>query len=232
MSKIVPAILEQNLSDIVLKLKQVSGLVDLVQIDICDGDFVPSKTYASAGERRSLSALANNTHKRGLALELDMMVDFDCTGCMTKWSQVLAEAKPEKVIFHLGSTYRWDELFTRIRSATKNKKVPFTCGLAIRISHTRAEVRKVLESHSEFEYIQLMGINKVGHSGQRLAPEVYDRIKRLRRAFPDVPIQIDGGVKLANANELVSVGATRLGMNSGLYKTKNIKETVEIVNDM
>jgi len=57
MNKVVPAILEQNLSDIVSKLKQVSGLVDLVQIDICDGDFVPSVTYGHKGDKRSVKAL-------------------------------------------------------------------------------------------------------------------------------------------------------------------------------
>jgi len=110
--------------------------------------------------------------------------------------------------------------------------MPFKCGLAVRISHTRAEIRKILEAHSEFEYIQIMGIKKVGHSGQKLSPEIFERIKRLRRAFPDTPIQIDGGVKLSNAQELLDSGATGLGMNSGLYKTKNIEESIATVNTM
>jgi len=230
--QVIPAILESELSEIKSKLRRVRGLVDTVQIDICDGEFVPSTTYAYKGDRRSVTALINAAKKNTVACEFDMMVNFDCTGCMTRWSSVLAATKPDKVVFHMGSTYRWDELFTRIRYGDDKKKIPFTCGLAVRIDHTRAEIRKTLESHSEFEYIQLMGIERVGHSGQKLSPKVFDRITKLRRSFPDMPIQIDGGVKESNALELINAGATLLGMNSGIYKTKDISSTIEQVRTM
>ncbi len=223
---VVPAILESDLQQIQNKIKTVTGLVSLVQVDICDGEFVPSKTYGSNGDARSIHAIVNNAHKKNLAVELDMMVNFDCTGCMTRWSKVLAQSRPDRVVFHAGSTYRWDELFSRIRNTTESRDVPFVCGLAVRLDHTRNEIRKILESHDEFQYIQLMGIERVGHSGQKLSPNVFNRIKRLRRAFPDMPIQIDGGVKLSKAEQLVQAGATHLGMNSGLFKTKNIKATI------
>lgn len=209
------------------KMKRVQGMVRIVQVDICDGDFVPSTTYASSGRLESVRALVEEAQDKNLELELDMMVDLDQTGVMTRWSQTLAQARPKRVVFHLGSTYRWDELFSRIRSHSKQGKVPFACGLAIRLDHTRREVRKALENYGEFSYIQIMGIEKVGYSGQKLSPKVYDRIRRFRRAFPDMDIQIDGGVKGEHAEKLIAAGANRLGMNSGLFAHKDIKQFLQ-----
>lgn len=224
--RVIPAILEQRKDAIVGKMRRVSGLVGMVQVDICDGEFVPSRTYASTGRVESVAAVIAEGRRHALEVELDMMVDLDQSGVMTRWCQVLTETKPARVVFHLGSTYRWDELFRRIRGHTKKNRLPFECGLAIRIDHTRSEVRKVLENYSEFSYIQIMGIEHVGFSGQKLSPKIYDRIRRFHRAFPDMPIQIDGGVKEAHAEKLLNAGASRLGMNSGLYNERDVEQTI------
>ena len=72
-----------------------------------------------------------------------------------------------------------------------------------------------------------MGIKKVGYSGQKLSPLIYDRIKKIRRMYSDIDIAIDGGVKPVHAPKLFASGATRLGMNSGLFSTPDIKAVIE-----
>jgi ribulose-phosphate 3-epimerase len=229
-SRIVPALLETRYHAITSKVARIAGLVPIIQVDITDGKFVPSITYGRSGKVSVIKHLVHTVYKHKLQVELDLMIDLDQPKAMTRWSDALVQAKPDRVVFHLGSTYRWDELFERLRHKTKQTKLPFTCGLAVRISHTRNEIRKVLEAHSEFEYIQLMGIEKVGYSGQSLSPKVYERIRRIRRAFPDMPIQIDGGVKEANAPKLFTAGADRVGMNSGLFKSDDIADVIDRVN--
>ncbi|MFW0871152.1 MAG: hypothetical protein ACKKL4_01705 [Patescibacteria group bacterium] len=230
--RILPAILEKRYSSIVSRMKRISTLVSTVQVDITDGNFVPSHTYASSGRVASVEKIRNIAKQLGLKLELDMMVDLDQPKVMTRWSSTLIEASPDRVVFHLGSTYRWDELFDRLHTKSKSTSLPFRCGLAVRLSHTRNEIRKVLESHSEFEYIQIMGIEKVGYSGQALSPKVYDRIRRIRRAFPDIPIQIDGGVKEVHISKLIQAGADRLGMNSGLFESQDIGGLLERAKEL
>ncbi len=44
MSQIIPAILPKNQTDLSTKVKKLLGLVSYVQVDVCDGVFVPSKT--------------------------------------------------------------------------------------------------------------------------------------------------------------------------------------------
>jgi ribulose-phosphate 3-epimerase len=229
-ARTLPAILEKRLAAIASKMRKVSNLVDIVQVDITDGQFVPSRTYARSGKVSAIKQIITHAKQNKLALELDLMVDLDQPKAMTRWSDALVQNKPDRVVFHLGSTYRWDELFERLHTKSKQSQLPFSCGLAVRLSHTRSEIRKVLESHSEFEYIQIMGIEKVGYSGQTLSPKVYDRIRKIRRAFGDMPIQIDGGVKERQAQRLLEAGADRLGMNSGLFKSGDIAGVIERID--
>ena len=133
--------------------------------------------------------------------------------------------KPTRVIFHLGSTYRWDELFTHLEQATRGRGLPFECGLAVRIDSTRREIAKTYDEHP-FSFIQIMGIKRVGYSGQQLSPDIYDRIKKIRRMYNDIDISIDGGVKEKHIDDLLNAGATRLGMNSGLFKSKHFDKLV------
>ena len=43
--QILPAILPKNFSEIEDKIALVKGIAPLVQVDICDGKFVPSTTW-------------------------------------------------------------------------------------------------------------------------------------------------------------------------------------------
>ena len=45
MIDIIPAILPKNYEDLKNKIALVRGIVSVVQIDICDGIFVPSKSW-------------------------------------------------------------------------------------------------------------------------------------------------------------------------------------------
>ena len=82
-----------------------------------------------------------------------------------------------------------------------------------------------------FSYIQVMGIDKVGYSGQSLSKRTEQTIRQLTREFPGTTISVDGGVKLENTAELIAAGASQLGVNSGLFKAENIGEQIYKFNN-
>lgn len=219
---IIPALLESRLDGIVRKMFQVSTLTDMIQIDMCDGHFVPAVTYGGNANRRSIASIFRHAQKNVISLELDMMVDLDRSYVMTKWVGLIREYKPDRIIFHLGSTYRWDELFTAL---AVGGQLPCVCGLAVRLDHTSAEIRKVYDNHS-FSFIQVMGIEQVGKSGQPFSNKTYAMVKKIRRMYDSIDIAVDGGVKLSNVEKLKESGATRLGVNSGIFKTRDIAQTM------
>ncbi len=221
--EIIPAILEKSFSKIEKKIKEVEGLVDFVQVDICDGKFVPSKTFASASCKTSFLKLKNITKK--IALELDMMVDLDTKikGRFEKWLRGIERANPKRVVFHFGSTQRWDDVFQFLKKSKILKKVEV--GLAVQIQHKEKDFLKIFEKY-DFDYIQFMGIEKIGYGGQELTAKVYRKIKSFKKKFPKVPVQVDGGVKKWNAKKLLEAGNDRFVSGSGIYKSEDIKKTI------
>ena len=222
--EILPAILEKTFSEIKEKIMQTQDFVDFVQVDICDGKFVPSKTVASTGCHGFFLKLKKITKKVGL--ELDMMVDLDIKikGRFEKWLNAIKISEAKRVVFHFGSTQKWNEIFNFLKTSDILKKVEI--GLAVQIQHKEKDYVKLFEKYN-FDYIQFMGIEKIGYGGQKLTPKVYQKIKSFKKKYPKIPISVDGGVKIENAKKLKEAGATRLVSGSGLFKAENIETRIK-----
>lgn len=222
-NEVVPAVLEKDFSKIEKKIKQVEGLVKTVQVDICDGKFVPSKTFASAGCEDSFLKLKKVTKEVGL--ELDMMVDFDAKikNRFEKWLNSVSKACPERVVFHIDSTKRWDEVFEFMKKK-ENKKIKV--GLGIKIQNTSKEIDYLLEKYN-FDYVQFMGIEKIGFGGQKISPKVFKKIENFVKKYPEIFVQTDGGVKIENALKLKKSGVCSFVSGSGIYKSENIEKRIK-----
>jgi len=196
--RIFPSILEQTRQAIQDKLDLTPQEIKEVQIDICDGVFVPSKTYGSSG---TLHLHKARRRKRFL-------------------SQIKA-IHPERIILHYGVTDDWGSVFTCL---AHRGRLDMEVGIGVHIKHNNQKVYDLLDTYP-FSFIQVMGIEEVGYSGQPFSKKTYAKIKALRKRYPKMPISVDGGVKIKNAKKLLEAGATRVCPNSGLFKTENIQET-------
>ena len=68
MQRVIPAILEQSVSDIQEKLDRVAAFVELVQIDIADGLFVPEEAMNDPGVLELIQTTA--------AIDLHLMIEL------------------------------------------------------------------------------------------------------------------------------------------------------------
>ncbi len=84
MIEIVPAILPPDFMDLSSKLAHVRGVTKFVQIDICDGEFVPSSTWPY-GDPDSFSAILSE--EEGMPFWQEFQFEFD-----------LMVARPEEVV--------------------------------------------------------------------------------------------------------------------------------------
>jgi len=222
--KVVPAILEQDFIKIESMFNNVSGIVNVVQVDVCDGKFVPSKTFGSAGHEDSfiqLHKLANGTE---LCIELDMMVDLDAdiNSMFDKWMSVVKCSGATRVVFHVGSTVKWGTLFDSL------KEVDIVVGLGIHIDSDRGLVSNLLKDY-DFKFAQVMGIEKVGYGGQSFSDLALDVIQWLQIEFPNLELSVDGGVNLNTAPKLVSAGVTQLTAGSAIFRSDNIEEAIRLL---
>jgi ribulose-phosphate 3-epimerase len=75
-------------------------------------------------------------------------------------------------------------------------------------------------------FVQFMGIAKIGYQGQPFDERVICRIKNLRGAHSEVIISVDGGVNLETAPLLLEAGADRLVVGSAIFESGDIKKTI------
>ena len=220
--ELIPAILENDFKEVEKKINLTEGLTKFVQVDTCDGEFVPSKTIISSASKKSFLKLKKLAEKK-VFLEMDMMVDMKKN--WKKWLDGLEELEPKRIIFHLDSIDDWEDIFEFLKKSKKLRKTEI--GLGIQIKHQcQKEIMPLLEKYP-FKFVQFMGIEKIGYGGQKLTPKVFRKISKLRKLKEKIPISVDGGVKNFNAQKLKEKGTTRLVAGSGFFGADNLKERLK-----
>lgn len=71
----------------------------------------------------------------------------------------------------------------------------------------------------EIEGVMLMSVWP-GMEGQNFISNTYTKIKKLKESFPNLTVQIDGGIKTDNAREILKSGADILSVGSFISSSK------------
>ena len=66
-----------------------------------------------------------------------------------------------------------------------------------------------------------------GFSGQEFQPAILEKITDLRKKFPDVTIEVDGGINPKTAKQCIEVGADVLISASYIFDSPNLQEAIE-----
>ncbi|MES2226073.1 MAG: hypothetical protein V4480_04690 [Patescibacteria group bacterium] len=232
MSVIIPAILPTSRADLDEKLLQLQGLCTDVQIDIVDGRYVRPASWpysehpATAHEKPELEDDAFSYLGR-LCLEMDLMVERPEIE-IARWiragaSRITVHAETAhnlpRLIRDFKTTYGHDKDFAGLLSF----------GLAIHIGTDISLIEPYLD---HINYVQFMGISSIGKQGEPFDRRVLPKIAAWRRTYPDMPIQVDGGVSLSTAPDLLSAGVSRLIVGSALWRAPNMPEAFKEFTDL
>lgn len=87
-------------------------------------------------------------------------------------------------------------------------------------------VNKYEHLYNACEVVLIRG-NVPGKSGQPLLEQTPQRIAELRRQYPNLSLEVDGGVHAGNINALVDAGADLLAVNSAIFHTADPKKAFE-----
>ena len=200
MGKLAASILAADLAHLADEVKLVEPYADIIHIDIMDGHFVPPIALGTV----SVASLRPWTH---LVLHGHLMVDAP-----ESFFEELAEAGLDVVSFHHEAVGDPEPAIAKARSAGMH------AGVTLNLETPVEEAFPYLE---HIDDLMLMSI-RPGWSGQELNPDVYPRIEAVReevdRRGLTVDVEIDGGVKVENAQRAVDAGATVLVSASGIYK--------------
>ena len=103
MSEIIPAILEKDFNEIKNKLGVLHGRAKTVQIDFCDGVFVPSQTwpFSSGGlDDADFHKIVNEEEGLPYWQEFDFEFDLMVADAVENFD-IFMKLGPKRIIFHL-----------------------------------------------------------------------------------------------------------------------------------
>ncbi|MEI6473688.1 MAG: ribulose-phosphate 3-epimerase [Holophagaceae bacterium] len=197
-----------------LRFIEASG-AQVVHIDVMDGRFVPNITIG-------LPVVESLRKATDLPLDCHLMIveplryaaDFVKAGA--DWVSIHHEADP-----HLHRT------LDAIRKAGGKAGVVLNPGTPVEV---------LVDLVGDFDFVLLMSVNP-GFGGQSFIPRVLDKVRRLDalRTERGVPffIQVDGGVGMKNAGDLVRAGADCLVAGNAVFKADNPKQaTADLLSAM
>lgn len=215
--EIIPAILPKNFREIEEKIELIVGLSPLVQIDICDGKFVPSITWPYWKQDENFEAILRE--ERGMPewekinYEFDLMIDNPTVDDARKW----LSAGAERIVLHYESSKDLTPVLEVLKGLVE-------IGIAINQTTNVEELNKYLD---KIQFVQVMGIRKAGFQGQKFEPNTVNKVKEVKAMFPELKVQVDGGVSLETAPLLKHAGVDRLVVGSALFNSENIVDAYE-----
>ncbi len=214
--EIIPAILPKDYAELEDKASLVLGSVKTVQVDICDGQFVPNATWPYKRHDDTFDKLIKEEDGlpgwEKLNYEIDLMVN-KAEEVVDEW----VSAGATRVIVHA-------EMKGDLALAITKLKDRAEIGLALNIE-TAIDVIEPFKD--EIQFVQCMGIDHIGFQGQKFDEEVINKIKEIKNRFPFLPISVDGGVSLESAPKLIDAGANRLVVGSAIFDSDNVFDAIE-----
>lgn len=220
MGVIIPAVLVPSRKALDDTLSRLSGLVDVVQVDIVDGRFAgpPTWPYSEAEELGILRGANQFPHLGEFKFEVDLMVENpeDQVG---PW----IDAGVERILVHIESVRNMDRVIATMQGYGHEKGFApdlLSLGIALNTDTDTAAIEPYLGAA---DYVQFMGIKTIGKQGQPFDERVLRKIEAFRKAHPGMPVQVDGAVSLETAPALLSAGVDRLCIGSALLKAPDME---------
>lgn len=181
---------------------------DLIHCDAMDGQYVPNFSFGPS----MIRAIRPHTT---LPLDVHMMIDRP-----ERYVEAFAEAGADIITVHQEATIHLHRTLQLIRSTGKK------CGVVLNPATPVYTLENVLE---DVDMVLMMSVNP-GYGGQKFIPKVLDKVRRLRAMIEEaklkVDIEIDGGVGIHNAAEIVDAGANILVAGSAVFDAEDPADVI------
>lgn len=223
MASIVPAVLPSSYEELKESLAFLASIPELarVQIDTVDGLFASPASWPYSLDGNTLSSL----RREGIMLpyldnfeyEIDLMCR-DAENAASDWIALGAS----RLTFHVESLSDISRFLAAVHirygyeEGQEAELISF--GLALDIESDATLLEKHIDN---INYVQFMGIASIGKQGQPFDARVIEKVKHFHNAHPEVPVQVDGGVSIEHAKELIAAGVSDLVIGSAILKASD-----------
>lgn len=188
---------------------------DFIHVDIMDGNYVPNISFGPGivKQLRTLTDIKFDTH---------LMIENP-----ENYIKDFAQSGSDIITIHPATTKHLDRTLNLIKS------YGMKCGIALNPSDDLTSLKYILK---DLYLVLIMSVNP-GFGGQSFIENSLLKIKDLRNIIKDnsydTLIEVDGGVKIDNAQKILDAGADILVSGSGVFKgdiRNNIKKFKELMS--
>ncbi|MBQ1265966.1 MAG: ribulose-phosphate 3-epimerase [Proteobacteria bacterium] len=197
---ISPSLLSANFSKLGEEVAALErGGADWLHFDVMDGRFVPNLSIGIPilESLRKVTRLPIDVHL--MIVEPDSLIDaFAKAGADTLCVQIEACTHLHRTISHIHDA---------------------GCRAGVALNpHTPLDGLKYVID--DLDFVLLMSVNP-GFGGQRYIPSVTRKIAELRAMYPEVAIEVDGGIKAATISEAARAGANIFVSGTGVFSASD-----------
>lgn len=206
---IAPSLLSANFLNLSRDIAMINRSdADWFHLDVMDGCFVPNISFGIP----VISAIKREAQK---TLDVHLMIEEP-----GRYAEAFKQAGADILSVHIEACPHLHRNLQQIRS------LGMKTGVAIN-PHT--PVSMMYDVLHDVDVVCMMSVNP-GFGGQQFIPHTLEKIKTLKQEITrrglSTLIEIDGGVTLANAAEIIQAGADVLVAGNTVFGSANPEETI------
>lgn len=206
--KISPSMLASDYANLEAELKKCES-AELIHLDVMDGHFVPNI---------SIGAPVIKAMKRVCSVPFDVHLMISDP---LKYIEDFADAGADIITFHTECESNINE--------TINKILECGCKAALAVKPA-TPVEAVYPYIDKLSMVLVMTVEP-GFGGQSFMENMMPKTERLRADFPDIDIQVDGGVNAETIKACARAGANVFVAGSAVFKSENPQETIALLKN-
>ncbi len=205
--QILPSILSADMTRLGDEVESVMKAgADFIHFDVMDNHYVPNLTFGPA--------FCEALIKRFPSLPIDVHLMVSPVDSLI---ESFAKAGAKRISIHPDATIHLD------RSLQLIKELGCEAGLVFNPS-TPIDILTWCAHHLSF--VLVMTVNP-GFGGQKLIPEIINKISQIHQQYPGLDLCVDGGVTPKNIATLAKAGANQFVAGSAIFNSTNYEETIK-----
>jgi len=176
-----------------------------IHVDCMDGHFVPNMSIGPC----VVKSLRKATDA---VLDVHLMIQNP-----NQYAEDYLKAGSDIITVHHESNLNIEEIYDLTKKYGRKLCVSINPDTAV----------EVLNDYAKYVDMFLIMSVHPGFGGQSFIETSLDKIKYLRANYPDIDIEVDGGIKLSNVKQVIDAGANVIVAGSAVFDVEDVPGTVK-----